>query len=67
MKKILELKGVQELSKGQQRSIKGANTYISCCNPNPINGSGNRCRISFPGGSFCEPGRCTGWGGCILY
>ncbi|WP_405206004.1 hypothetical protein [Aquimarina sp. LLG6339-5] len=67
MKKILELTGVQELSKGQQRSIKGANTYISCCNPSPINGSGNRCRISFPGGSFCEPGRCTSFGGCILY
>ncbi|MGY3795654.1 hypothetical protein [uncultured Aquimarina sp.] len=66
MKKILELSGIQELSKAQQRSIKGAMTSITCCNPNP-RGGGNKCRISYPGGSFCEPGRCTNWGGCILY
>ncbi|MDH7444036.1 hypothetical protein [Aquimarina sp. 2201CG14-23] len=62
MKKILDLTGVKTLSKGEQRSIKGAMTSITCC-------GSNRCRISFPGGSFCEPGRCNpwGWGGCILY
>ncbi len=63
MKKILELKGVQELSKGAQRSIKGAMTSITCCP------TGRGCQISYPGGSFCEPGRCNpwGWGGCMLY
>ncbi|MDH7444037.1 hypothetical protein [Aquimarina sp. 2201CG14-23] len=60
MKKILELKGVQELSKEEQRSVKGAWGNVSCCGR-------NKCRISFPGGSFCEPGRCLDWGGCILY
>ncbi len=64
MKKILELKGIQELTKGQQRSIKGAWGNVSCCS------SGRGCQISFPGGSFCEPGYCDpyGWGNrCILY
>ncbi len=62
MKKILSLKGVQELSKEQQRQIKGAMTSITCCGR-------NRCRISYAGGSFCEPGRCLGgvYNRCILY
>lgn len=60
MKKILNVTGVQKLSKIEQGSIKGAGTSISCC-------GSNKCRISFPGGSFCEPGRCLQWGGCILY
>ncbi|MBW1298675.1 hypothetical protein [Aquimarina litoralis] len=66
MKKILNLEGIQKLSKSQQRSIKGAGTIISCCSNNPF-GTGNRCRITYGNFSFCEPGRCTGNGGCILY
>ncbi len=61
MKKILELTGVQKLSKEQQQQIKGAMGNVTCC--------GNRkCRISFPGGSFCEPGYCQGgiYNRCIL-
>ncbi|WP_160114084.1 MULTISPECIES: hypothetical protein [Aquimarina] len=58
MKKILNLTGVQKLSKEQQGQIKGA-AFAGCCSP-------NRCRVSFPGGSFCEPGRCTSFG-CIFY
>ncbi|MBG6132636.1 hypothetical protein IWQ47_003861 [Aquimarina sp. EL_43] len=60
MKNILELTGVQKLSKQQQRNIKGAMASISCCGR-------NKCRISYAGGSFCEPGRCNRWGQCILY
>jgi len=66
MKKILELNGVQTLTKGQQRSIKGAGTIISCCSSNP-RGGGNRCRITSGNISFCEPGRCIGNNRCILY
>ena len=58
MKKILELTGVQTLSKAQQRQIKGA-MFSGCCSP-------NRCRVSWAGGSFCEPGRCS-YRGCIFY
>ncbi|MEW7281108.1 hypothetical protein ABW636_21135 [Aquimarina sp. 2201CG1-2-11] len=61
MKKILNLNGVQKLNKQEQKSIKGAGYHIGCC-PN-----GNGCRISFGNQSFCEPGRCLGWRGCILY
>ncbi|RZS93538.1 hypothetical protein [Aquimarina brevivitae] len=64
MKKILDLKGVQTLSRGELKSIKGAWGSISCCT------SGRGCQISFPGGSFCEPGYCDsrwGYGRCILY
>ncbi len=60
MKNILKLNGVKELSKETQSQLRGAGSFISCC-------GGNKCRISFPGGSFCEPGRCLQWGGCILY
>ncbi|WP_271768146.1 hypothetical protein [Aquimarina algiphila] len=59
MKKILNLTGVQKLSKEQQGQIKGA-IGIGCC-------GSNKCRVSFPGGSFCEPGRCLPYGGCIFY
>ncbi|WP_025739474.1 hypothetical protein [Aquimarina pacifica] len=52
MKKILDLKGVQELSKKQQQRISGSATAITCC-------SRSKCRISFPGGSICEPGDCS--------
>ena len=60
MKKILTIKDVKKLSRTEQKSINGAGTSITCC-------GNNRCRISYPGGSFCEPGRCLSWGGCILY
>jgi hypothetical protein len=60
MKNILNLTGVQKLSKQQQQNIKGAMSSISCCGR-------NKCRISYAGGSFCEPGRCGAWGQCILY
>ncbi len=59
MKKILELNGVQKLSRKEQVKINGAG-FGGCCSP-------NQCRVSFPGGSFCEPGRCLSWGGCIFY
>ncbi|MEB3347967.1 hypothetical protein U6A24_21005 [Aquimarina gracilis] len=63
MKKILELKGVQKLNREQQQKIKGAWGNVSCCP------SGRGCQISFPGGSFCEPGYCDRYrpGRCILY
>lgn len=63
MKKILDLEGVQKLSRAEQGSIKGAGTSISCCP------TGRGCQISFPGGSFCEPGYCDRWRPwvCILY
>ncbi len=64
MKKILNLTGVQKLSREQQKLIKGAFRYRGCC-------SNNECKIGtgIPGpfGSFCEPGRCIN-GRCeILY
>ncbi len=58
MKKILEVTGVQKLSREQQGQIKGAR-FSGCC-------SANKCRVSWSGGSFCEPGRCS-WSGCIFY
>ncbi|MCK8524123.1 hypothetical protein M0D21_21275 [Aquimarina sp. D1M17] len=58
MKKILELKGVQKLSRKQQLKIKGA-VFSGCC-------SANQCRVVWAGGSFCEPGRCS-FAGCIFY
>ena len=62
MKKLLDVTGVKTLSKKEQQTIKGMMTYISCC-------GGNKCRISYPGGSFCEPGYCDpyAWGTCLLY
>ena len=60
MKKILELTGVQKLSKDEQRQIKGA-WGVGCCP------SGRGCLISFGGQSFCEPGYCDRWGRCIFY
>ncbi len=58
MKKILELQGVQKLSRQQQQQIKGAR-FNGCC-------SSNMCRLAWGGGSFCEPGRCS-YRGCIFY
>lgn len=63
MKKILDLKGVQTLNRSELKSIKGAMASITCCP------TGRGCQISYPGGSFCEPGYCDSrWGNrCILY
>lgn len=64
MKSILNLTGVKRLSKEQQSEIKGnSGVYISCCP------TGRGCQISFPGGSFCEPGFCNNdiYNSCILY
>ncbi|WP_108869277.1 hypothetical protein [Aquimarina aquimarini] len=61
MKKILNLTGVQALSKQQQQNIKGAWGSASCCP------SGRGCQISFGNQSFCEPGYCDRWGRCIFY
>ncbi len=58
MKKILELTGVQKLTREQQGMIKGAR-FNGCC-------SRNRCRLTWSGGSFCEPGRCRP-GSCLFY
>ncbi len=61
MNKILNLEGIKKLSKKEQRHVIGsARTTISCCGR-------SKCRISYPGGSFCEPGRCDDFGRCILY
>lgn len=61
MKKILNLKGIQQLSKEAQQEIKGAWGRATCCP------SGGGCLISFGNQSFCEPGRCDRWGRCIFY
>ncbi len=61
MKKILNLKGIQEISKQQQQNIKGAWGRATCCP------SGRGCLIRIGPRSFCEPGRCTSWGGCVFY
>ncbi len=58
MKNILNLAGIQKLNKEEQSKIRGA-IFSGCC-------SSNKCRVSFPGGEFCEPGRCTNFG-CIFY
>jgi len=61
MKKISNLKNVQKLSRKEQKSINGAGgTSISFCGR-------NRCCISYPGESFCQPRRCLSWGKFILY
>ncbi|WP_438711834.1 hypothetical protein ACSTS3_04605 [Aquimarina muelleri] len=63
MKKILELTGVQTLSKSQQQNIKGAQSrFITCCGFNR-----NKCRVSWSGSNSCEPGYCLPTGYCILY
>ncbi|WP_160114085.1 MULTISPECIES: hypothetical protein [Aquimarina] len=58
MKKILNLTGVQKLSKEQQQNINGSASRGVCCP------SGRGCLIA---GRFCEPGRCNPWGGCVFY
>ncbi len=57
MKKILELKGIQKLSKEDQGEIRGSRWRVTCCP-----------RGCLLGGRFCEPGYCDPWrGNCILY
>ncbi|WP_109301267.1 hypothetical protein [Aquimarina sp. AU474] len=62
MKKILELTGVQKLSRKQQVHINGARRVLTCCP------SGRGCQISFPefGIQFCEPGACSSDGRCLF-
>ncbi|WP_394748380.1 hypothetical protein [Spongiimicrobium salis] len=61
MKKILKIDGAKVLGKKEQIKIMGGyGSSFNCCGP-------NKCRVNFPGGSFCEPGRCTSNGGCIFY
>ncbi|TPN82379.1 hypothetical protein [Aquimarina algicola] len=52
MKKILELSGIQKLTREQQQNIKGAFGTVTCCP------TGRGCLLSFGGESFCEPGYC---------
>ncbi|TSE08512.1 hypothetical protein [Aquimarina algiphila] len=52
MKKILNLTGVQKLSKEQQQEIKGAIRNYGCCNS-------QQCRVKLAGGAFgCEYSLC---------
>ncbi|WP_062055206.1 hypothetical protein [Aquimarina longa] len=62
MKKILNLNGIKELSKNEQKQINGSAFYgrATCCP------SGRGCLISFGNQSFCEPGYCDRWGRCIF-
>ncbi|WP_128755160.1 hypothetical protein [Aquimarina sediminis] len=60
MKKILNLSGIQKLSKNQQQQIKGAFNRARCCP------SGRGCLISFGNQTYCEPGYCDRWGRCIF-
>ncbi len=60
MKKILELTGVQKLSREQQGQIKGAFFRASCCP------SGSGCLVNWGGQPSCEPGYCDRWGRCIF-
>ncbi|WP_159025767.1 MULTISPECIES: hypothetical protein [Aquimarina] len=56
MKSILELTGVQKLSKEQQQQIKGTWGRATCCGP-------RKCRV--PGTSFCDYGYCRSNGSCM--
>ena len=59
MKKILELTGVQKLSKDQQKQIKGSNLSAPYC------GRPGQCCVRTPSGNeFCDYGYCVR-GGCI--
>ncbi len=58
MKKILNLTGVQKLTKEQQQNIKGSASRGICCS------SGRGCYVRR---GFCEPGSCLSYGGCIFY
>ncbi len=54
MKKILEVSGVQKLTREQQSQIKGARRFSRCCT------TGRGCEISIPeyGIKFCGRGVC---------
>ncbi len=58
MKKILNLTGVKELSKEQQKQVRGASFRATCCP------SGSGCLVHWGGQPSCEPGYCDRWGRC---
>ncbi len=64
MKKILRLKGVQKLSKEQQKIVKGSSQVIRirCC-------GSRKCMIIYNSGTrSCVPGYCSERGGnCIIF
>ncbi len=55
MKKILNLSGVQKLSKADQEAVKGSwGNRVYCGGP-------GRCCVRLPnGGEFCDYGYCMG-------
>ncbi|MBG6132635.1 hypothetical protein IWQ47_003860 [Aquimarina sp. EL_43] len=59
MKDILNLSGVQKLSKEQQQNIKGAFVSAPYCKDNRF------CCVRFPNGTeMCDYGYCDRWGRC---
>ena len=60
MKKILNLKGIQQLSKEDQQEIKGSwGNRLYCDGP-------RRCCFRFPhGGEVCDYGYCLPNGSCV--
>lgn len=63
LRNILNLEGVQQLNKEQQKSLQGgARTSGSAC----FYKNGQCCDTSSPNGVFCEAGRCTTYG-CLWY
>ncbi len=59
MKKILNLQGVQKLSKVEQQEIKGA------ARPRVYCGGPRRCCVRFGDNEFCDYGYCQPNGSCI--
>ncbi|WP_062061237.1 hypothetical protein [Aquimarina longa] len=57
MKKILNLEGIQKLTKDQQKKITGSFYYFSgCCS----NSGGKKCRIQYPFSlPYCVSGTCS--------
>jgi len=59
MKKILNLTGIQKLTKEQQQEIKGSWGNIVYC------GGPRQCCQMFNGFEFCDYGYCQSNGRCI--
>ncbi|MDY8135355.1 hypothetical protein [Aquimarina sp. 2201CG5-10] len=59
MKKILNLSGIQKLSKEQQKEITGA------ARPRVYCGGPRQCCINHGGNEFCDYGYCMPNGNCI--
>ncbi|WP_165872234.1 hypothetical protein [Tenacibaculum sp. M341] len=58
MKNILNLTGIQQLTKAQQQKVNGG-IRVYCK-------GGNRCCFVVNGMEYCEPGRCSLYG-CVFY